>query len=99
MRAAIPAMALTMAAAGSALAQTPYVAQSLPGPGATVCAGGLCQPEALDSLFEALHGLETGERERLVRIVQIGDSHTAGDGSPGAFARGCRQGSAVRAAA
>jgi lysophospholipase L1-like esterase len=85
MRSVIPAMVLTMAAAGSALAQTPYVAQSLPAPGVSICAGGLCQPEALDSLFEALHGLESGERERLVRIVQIGDSHTAGDRITGAF--------------
>jgi len=85
MRFAVPAMVLTMAAASAALSQTPYVAQSLPAPGTTVCAGGLCQPEALELLFEGLHRLETGERERLVRIVQIGDSHTAGDRITGAL--------------
>ncbi|HYC73506.1 GDSL-type esterase/lipase family protein [Brevundimonas sp.] len=59
--------------------ETPYVPASPPAPGAAVCPGGLCQPEALTSLFEALAATEAGTREEPVRILQIGDSHTAGD--------------------
>ncbi|HYC98110.1 GDSL-type esterase/lipase family protein [Brevundimonas sp.] len=65
-----------LAAAGQ---ETPYAPSSPPTPGAAVCPGGLCQPEALTSLFEALAATEAGTREEPVRILQIGDSHTAGD--------------------
>lgn len=62
--------------AGLVLAST-AVAQErawtpLPSPVSATCPGGLCQPEALDG---ALRALEQGP---LVRIVQFGDSHTAG---------------------
>lgn len=60
-------------------AQTSYeTARPLePGPG--VCPAGLCQPEALSPLFEALAATEAGTREEPVHILQLGDSHTAGD--------------------
>lgn len=60
-----------LALAGSAAAQErPYVA--LPSPVSATCAGGLCQPEALGAFFAAIG------RRGPVRIVQFGDSHTAG---------------------
>lgn len=74
------ALALSLGLAASpALAQTAYEPTILPAPGATACPGGLCQPEALTPLFQALRATETGEREAPVHILQIGDSHTAGD--------------------
>lgn len=73
-------LALLVGLAGTpAMAQTPWTPTVLPPPGATVCAGGLCQPEALTLLFEALLATEGGERTTPVHILQIGDSHTAGD--------------------
>lgn len=66
-------------------AQVAYAPQSLPEPGASICSGGLCQPEALDGVFEGLAGLEAGTRARPVHILQIGDSHTAGDRITGAL--------------
>ncbi len=66
-------------AAGPSLAQTPYAPTVLPAPGETICPGGLCQPEVLTPLFEALRATETGYRGTPVHILQIGDSHTAGD--------------------
>lgn len=59
-------------------AQTPYGPAETLAPGATICSGGLCQPEALNGLFEALARTEAG-RPPPVHILQIGDSHTAGD--------------------
>ncbi|MBX9615301.1 MAG: hypothetical protein K2X25_06865 [Caulobacteraceae bacterium] len=44
----------------------------LPSPVSATCPGGLCQPEALEGFFTALDG--SGP----VRVVQFGDSHTAG---------------------
>lgn len=44
----------------------------LPSPVSATCPGGLCQPEGLERFFAALNG--TGP----VRVVQFGDSHTAG---------------------
>ena len=67
------------ASAGAAAAQTAYVAAPSPEPGIGVCAGGLCQPEALAGVFAALAATEAGTRDRPVHILQIGDSHTAGD--------------------
>lgn len=76
----LAALALTVGlAATPTLAQTAYAPVVLPAPGETVCPGGLCQPEALTPLFEALRATETGERDTPVHILQIGDSHTAGD--------------------
>ena len=65
--------------AGAALAQTPYVAAPPPEPGIGVCAGGLCQPEALIPVFKALREPEISDDGVPVHILQIGDSHTAGD--------------------
>ena len=60
------------AIAGSADSQArPWVA--LPSPVSATCPGGLCQPQALSTFFSAL---DSGHRP--VRIVQFGDSHTAG---------------------
>ena len=78
MRLAAAALSLGLAAS-PAVAQTAYTPTVLPAPGETVCAGGLCQAEALTPLFEALRATETGERNDPVHILQIGDSHTAGD--------------------
>ena len=65
--------------ATAAAAQTPYVAVVDPEPGSGVCPSGLCQPEALNGLFEALAAVEAGSANRPVHILQLGDSHTAGD--------------------
>lgn len=78
MRLAVLALSLGLAA-GPALAQTAYEPVILPAPGESACSGGLCQPEALTPLFEALRATEAGERDAPVHILQIGDSHTAGD--------------------
>ena len=61
----------------------------LPPPGATACPGGICQVEALNPAFEAMAAAETPFRPgqggegargpRQVHILQLGDSHTAGD--------------------
>jgi lysophospholipase L1-like esterase len=80
MGAAALAAGLWMAAAGPAPTQEiPYAPMAGPSVGASVCADGLCQAEALTSLFEALAATEAGQRARPVHILQIGDSHTAGD--------------------
>lgn len=58
-------------AAGPALAQErPWT--PLPSPISATCPGGLCQPEGLAAFNAALAG------RGAVRIVQFGDSHTAG---------------------
>ncbi|CAN5257607.1 hypothetical protein BH10PSE1_BH10PSE1_31910 [soil metagenome] len=58
---------------GSASAQIrPWA--PLPSPVSGTCPDGLCQPEPLSPLFKALDGRWGG----VVRIVQFGDSHTAG---------------------
>ena len=72
-------IAILMTVAAPAVAQTPYVAAPPLEPGAGVCPGGLCQPEALAGVFTALAETEAGTRDRPVHILQIGDSHTAGD--------------------
>lgn len=78
--------AAAVLAAGVAQAQEiPYQPQSLPAPGASACPGGLCGAEGLAPLFEALKATETGVRHAPVHIVQIGDSHTAGDRITGAL--------------
>lgn len=59
------------------------LATALPGPaGAQACAGGLCGAEGLVPWFEDLARLEAGEPLK-VHVVQIGDSHTAGEVIPG----------------
>ena len=73
------ALAVTLtAAAAPAFAQMAYAPDTAPAPGTTACPGGLCQPAALDGFFHALDGLKAGAAAP-VHIVQIGDSHTAGD--------------------
>ena len=72
-------IAVLLSVAAPVAAQTPYVAQSAPEPGVGVCPGGVCQPEALAGVFAALAATEAGMRDRPVHILQIGDSHTAGD--------------------
>ena len=65
--------------ASAAAAQIPYGPVETPAPGASVCPGGLCQAEALSGVFEALARAESGSSAQPVHILQIGDSHTAGD--------------------
>ena len=71
----LPVLSMT----GAAAQEIPYQPLSAPTPGAAVCPGGLCQPEALGSFFEALAATEAGLPDRPVHILQLGDSHTAGD--------------------
>ncbi|NBB53227.1 hypothetical protein GVN24_33635 [Rhizobium sp. CRIBSB] len=80
----LTALAL-MLTAGSAAGQTPYQPLPLPTPGVGVCPDGLCGAEALDSVFAALLATEENRRTRPVHILQLGDSHTAGDGVSGAL--------------
>jgi lysophospholipase L1-like esterase len=76
----IPALlGAAMLVGASAAAQTPYAVMPPPEPGSGVCPSGLCQPEALNGLFEALAAIEAGTSTRPVHILQLGDSHTAGD--------------------
>lgn len=70
---------LLLLGAGSAAAQTPYQAAPAPEPGLGLCPGGLCQAEALASFFEALAATEDATRNQPVHVLQLGDSHTAGD--------------------
>jgi len=68
------------AAAFAASAQeTPYTQFTPPEAGASVCPGGICQSGSLAPLFEALLATEARQRVEPVRILQLGDSHTAGD--------------------
>lgn len=68
----IPLLVAGLALAASAAAQErPYVA--LPSPVSATCPGGVCQPEGLIEFFYSLEQLRGP-----IRIVQFGDSHTAG---------------------
>lgn len=71
--------------AGVGTSAVPYAPAPAPPPGASACPEGVCGEAALTGLFEALSATETGARERPVHIVQIGDSHTAGDRISGAL--------------
>ena len=65
--------------AGAAAAQAvPYLSLERLAPGVSVCAGGLCQPEALSPTFRRLALVEAGGAVPAVHVLQIGDSHTAG---------------------
>ncbi|MBX9460562.1 MAG: hypothetical protein KL785_05160 [Brevundimonas sp.] len=78
--AAVLAWGLWAAPAFAAAGQeTAYAPVTPPPAGASVCPGGLCQPEALERVFEALAASEAERRPGPVHILQIGDSHTAGD--------------------
>lgn len=76
---------LALAVAQSSGTEVPYAAMAAPAPGASICPGGLCGAEALNPLFEALAATEAGRRDHTVHILQIGDSHTAGDRITGAL--------------
>ncbi|MFN6980865.1 MAG: GDSL-type esterase/lipase family protein [Brevundimonas sp.] len=65
--------------------EVPYAPMPAPAPGASVCPDGICGGEALEGVFEALRAAEIGQGERPVHILQIGDSHTAGDRITGAL--------------
>ena len=65
--------------ASAAAAQIPYQPLERPAPGPSLCPGGLCQPEALTGVFEALSRAEAGRAPPPVHILHLGDSHTAGD--------------------
>lgn len=83
--ASLAAALLVCVTAPRVLAQEiPYQPQTLPPPGASTCPGGLCGAEALAPLFQALEATEAGSRRTPVHILQIGDSHTAGDRITGA---------------
>lgn len=77
-------LAATVIAGAAHAQEVPYQAQDLPAPGETACPDGLCGAEALTPLFEALAATEAGTRRTPVHILQIGDSHTAGDRITGA---------------
>jgi lysophospholipase L1-like esterase len=77
--------AMMLGSAVPAGAQVPYLASPMPAPGVSVCPGGLCGAAALEGWFEALAATEAGRRQAAVHIVQIGDSHTAGDRITGAL--------------
>lgn len=81
----LAAVTTALMVATPAVAQVPYQPRPLPAPGEGVCPGGLCGASSLSSLFRALADSETGRRRTPVRILQIGDSHTAGDRIPGAL--------------
>lgn len=78
-RAAAAAVILSLTAGLTACrAQTPYVPVERPSPGETLCGTPICGPEFLASAFlklEAADGTGAGR----IHILQIGDSHTAGD--------------------
>ena len=61
---------LAALAAGSTAQERPYAA--LPSPVSATCPDGLCQPQGLETFFAALD-----RPGAPVRIVQLGDSHTA----------------------
>ena len=65
--------------ASAAAAQIPYQAAPAAPPGASICPGGLCQPEALAPFFGQLARIGADRDAGTVHILQIGDSHTAGD--------------------
>jgi hypothetical protein len=72
------AAALALAVVGPAAAQTAYAPRDLPAAEASICPGGLCGAARLAPFFEGLAALEAGA-SRPVHVLQIGDSHTAGD--------------------
>ena len=80
---AVGAAILILAGQAEAQAGTGAVAYrpvAAPTPGASsICPDGLCGETALEGLFQALEATEAGARDRPVHILQIGDSHTAGD--------------------
>ncbi|MFN3932942.1 MAG: GDSL-type esterase/lipase family protein [Brevundimonas sp.] len=78
------ALAAMLSAEPAAAQEVPYLALERVAPGVSVCAGGLCQPEALAQVFGRLALTEAGGPVPAVRIHQLGDSHTAGGRITGA---------------
>ena len=76
-------LAALLTATSSVAQEVPYLSLERVPAGASVCAGGLCQPEALAPVFQRLAGTET-DGPGPVRILQLGDSHTAGGRITGA---------------
>ncbi|MDY6923804.1 MAG: GDSL-type esterase/lipase family protein [Pseudomonadota bacterium] len=64
--------------------EVPYLSLDRVAAGASVCPGGLCQPEGLAQVFGRLASTEAGGPVPAVRIHQLGDSHTAGGRITGA---------------
>jgi len=79
MRTAAGALVFALLAGPATAQETPYRPLTLPEPGAGVCPGGMCRAEALSRVFASLLATERGERREPVHILQLGDSHTAGD--------------------
>ena len=52
---------------------------------ASTCAGPLCNPEALAPYFARLEAARGAKEREPIHILQIGDSHTAGDAITGAW--------------
>ena len=52
---------------------------------ASTCSGGLCDPEALKPWFAKLAAADQAQGKPPVHILQIGDSHTAGDNVTGGW--------------
>ncbi|WP_235562866.1 GDSL-type esterase/lipase family protein [Brevundimonas sp. Root1423] len=77
-RGAIIAAGLWAVSTGVEAQEIPYLSLQRLAPGVSVCAGGLCQSDALAAFFGSLSDTESGQRVRPVRVVQFGDSHTAG---------------------
>lgn len=77
-RAASIAAGLWAASTAVAAQEVPYFALQRLAPGESVCAGGLCQSDGLADFFRALADTEAAKRAGAVRVVQFGDSHTAG---------------------
>jgi lysophospholipase L1-like esterase len=77
-RGAVIAAGLWAAATVAAAQEVPYLSLERLTPGVSVCPEGLCQPTALAGFFQALAETEAGRRTTPVRVVQFGDSHTAG---------------------
>lgn len=59
-------------------AQTPYIPVERPAAGETVCGAPICGDMFLAPVFLKLSGLDA-EPDRRFHILQLGDSHTAGD--------------------
>lgn len=64
----------------------PLILAALSAPAAaSTCAGPLCNPEALAPYFARLEAVRVAKGVAPVHILQIGDSHTAGDAVTGAW--------------
>ena len=66
------------------LAVLTLAALSAPAVAAT-CARSLCDPEALAPFFARLEAARGAKAREPIHLLQIGDSHTAGDAITGAW--------------